>query len=210
MPPRLSNCLNSGTFLESRSYTWDLLQLRSEVDLGLPFPTKLGFQGKVGWDLEAMLLFWDSYALKRKPLWLQFERNLIFLVHVSYVQSTATIRVIGVLLCLVSRLVRGQAQPKRCIDWTKEVVVYTKTDFQAPTASSDPKESAWWVLMLLRLYGSSGKLSLEIWSLKNFSYLYSGLDLVCDMTWVLDSLCCAGELLMQVFPEVLCTPLTLK
>lgn len=79
----------------------------------------------------------------KKKATLHFERNLILLVHVSYVQSTAPIRVVEVLLCLVSRLVRGQAQPKRCIAWTKEAVVYTKTEFWAPTASSDPKESAW-------------------------------------------------------------------
>lgn len=65
------------------------------------------------------------------------------LVMYMLVRSTATVRVIGVLLCLVSRLVRGQAQPKHCIAWTKEVVVYAKTDFWAPTASSDPKQSAW-------------------------------------------------------------------
>lgn len=161
MPRWLSNCLNLRNFLECRSYTPDLLQLTSKLDLGLPLPVKLGFQRKVGWDLEAILLFWDSYGLKRKPLRMCFERNLILFVHVIYVQSTATVRVIGVLLCLVSRLVRGQAQPKYCIAWTKEVVVYAKTDFWAPTASSDPKQSAWWVLVLLRLYRSSGKLSLE-------------------------------------------------
>lgn len=49
-----------------------------------------------------------------------------------------------------------------------------------------PKESTWWALVLLRLYGSSRKLALEIWNLKNFSYLYSHLW----HGWVLDFLCC--------------------
>lgn len=123
MIPELSNCLNSSRS-ESRSYIWDLLQLRSKLDLGLLLPAKLGFQGKLGQDLEALLLFWDSYAFKRKLLCLHFESNLIFLGQLSYVQSTAILRVIGVLLCLVSRLARGQDQLKHCKPWTKEVVVH--------------------------------------------------------------------------------------
>lgn len=68
------------------------------------------------------------------------------------------------------------------------------------------KESTWWALVLLRFCGSSGKLVLEIWNLKNFSYLYSDL-------WyhrVLDFPFCAQEPLMEPYPEVLCTPLPLK
>lgn len=135
MKPELSNCLNSSRS-ESRSYIWDLLQLRSKLDLGLLLPAKLGFQGKLGQVLEALLLFWDSYALKRKLLCLHFERNLIFLGQLSYVQSTAILRVIGMMLCLVSRLASGQDQLKHCKPWTKEIVVYRKTDFCAPAASS--------------------------------------------------------------------------
>lgn len=91
--------------MESRSFAGDLLQLRSELDLGLLLLAKLGCQGKVGWDLEAKLLFWDRGALKRNLLCLHFERSLIFLVHVSYVPSTGTMRVIGVMFSLLSRLV---------------------------------------------------------------------------------------------------------
>lgn len=71
--PKLSNSLTSSRS-ESRSYIWDLLQLRSKLDLGLLLPAELGIQGKLGKDLEAVLLFWDIYALRRKLLGLHFER----------------------------------------------------------------------------------------------------------------------------------------